>query len=150
MFHRLIEAQARRTFDLVNAHDYDQILATAVPDIRHNFSGQHALGGERNDAAHMRLWFERLRRLVPNLTLTVTDVWVIGGLRSAVVFVAWTATATLLDGESYANHGVHIVHLRRRKIVSIDVNEDSQAVVGALQRQAHSGLTEALAPPIVS
>ena len=48
------------------------------------------------------------------------------------------------------NRGVHVIQLRSRKIVSIDVDEDSQAVVLGLKRQARSGLTEALAAPITS
>ena len=150
MFHAIFERQARATFELVNQHDYDSILAGAMPDIRHWFSGDHALGSERNDIKHVRLWFGRLQRLIPGLTLTVTDVWVIGGLRKTTVIVRWTAAATLLDGVPYANRGVHVIQLRNRKIVSIDVEEDSQAVVLALQRQAHSGLTEALAAAITS
>jgi len=150
MFHKVIERQARRTFDRVNAHDYETILQSALPDIRHRFTGNHALGGERNDATHMRLWFERLGRVVPTLKLTITDVWVQGGLRKAVVIVRWDAAATLLDGDPYRNHGVHVIHLRNRKIVSIDVSEDSQAVARCMERQARAGIAEALAAPIVS
>jgi len=146
----MIERQARRTFDRVNAQDYDAILGGALPDIRHRFAGEHALGGERNDVAHMRLWFERLGRVVPTLKLTITDIWVKGGLRKAVVIVRWDAAATLLDGDPYRNHGVHVIHLRNRKIVSIDVSEDSQAVARCLERQAQAGIAEALAAPIVS
>jgi ketosteroid isomerase-like protein len=150
MFHRLIARQARRTFAAVNAHDYDQVLAGALPDMRHRFGGDHALGGERHDAAHVRLWFERLHRVVPGLIVTVTDVWVSGGLRRAVVIVRWTVSATLLDGDAYTNRGVHIIHLHNRKIYSIDVHEDSQAVSHALHRQSLAGLTEASAAPIIS
>lgn len=79
MFHRLIARQARRTFAAINARDDDMVLASALPDMRHRFGGEHALGGERHDAAHVRLWFERLHRVVPTLTITVRDVWVHGG-----------------------------------------------------------------------
>lgn len=150
MFHKIIERQARRTFARVNAHDYAAILDDALPDIRHRFAGEHALGGERNDIEHMRLWFERLGRVVPTLEITVTDIWVKGGPRKAVVIVRWDAAATLLDGDPYRNHGVHVIHLRKLKIVSIDVSEDSQAVAKCLQRQAKAGIAEALADPIVS
>lgn len=61
--------------------------------------GDHALGGQRHDPAHVRLWFERLHRVGPNIVITVNDVWVTGGLRRAVVFVRWTVSATLLDGK---------------------------------------------------
>ena len=36
------------------------------------------------------------------------------------------------------------------KVISIDVNEDSQAVAAVLQRQAACGIEEALAPPILT
>jgi ketosteroid isomerase-like protein len=150
MFHAIFERQARKSFELVNQHNYDAILSAAVPDIRHRFSGDHALGGERNDATSLRLWFERLHRLLPGLTLTVTDVWVNGGLRATTVIVRWTATATLLDGLPYHNRGIHVIELRNRKAVSIEVEEDTQAVALGLQRQAQSGVAEALAPPITS
>ena len=150
MFHAIFERQARRSFELVNQHDYDSILATVTPDIRHRFSGDHALAGERHDAAHLRLWFERLHRLMPGLTLTVTNVWVIGGLRRTTVIVRWKAATTLLDGLRYDNHGVHVIQLRNRKVTSIEVDEDSQAVARALESQARSGQAEALAGPIAS
>lgn len=150
MFHRTIEKQARRTFARVNARDYDAILEDALPDVRHTFAGQHALGGQRNDVEHLRQWFHRLGRVMPALDLTVTDVWVHGGLLRAVLIVRWDAKATLLDGSPYTNHGVHVIHLRRLKLVSLDVSEDSQAVERALARQAQAGVTEALAAPIVS
>jgi ketosteroid isomerase-like protein len=131
-------------------HEYDEILEGTLPNVRHRFSGEHALGGERNDAANLRLWFERLHRLLPNLELTVTDVWVKGGLSTAVVIVCWNSAATLHDGGPYINHGVHVINLCHRKVASIDVSEDSQAVAAGLERQARAGLSEALAAPIVS
>ena len=101
MFHKIIERQTRRTFARVNAHNYDAILKGALPDVRHTFAGEHALGGQRNDVEHLRAWFERLGRIMPALELEVTDVWVHGGLWKAVVIVRWNATATLLDGSPY-------------------------------------------------
>lgn len=74
-------------------------------------------------------------------------VAVVGG---SGVIVRWDAAATLLDGDPYRNHGVHVIHLRNRTIVSIDVSEDSQAVASCLERQAKASIAEALAAPIVS
>lgn len=81
--------------------------------------------------------------------VAVADVWVHAGLRRAVV-VRWTAAAALLDSEPYSNRGVHVIHLRRRTIASIDVHEDSRAVARALHRQALGGPTEASAAPSIS
>lgn len=150
MIHRIIAQKTRQTFERVNRHDYESILKEVRPDMHHRFAGDHALGGERHDREHVRLWFERLGRVMPSLHLTVTDIWIKGGLRRAVVVARWRAQATLLDGTPYRNHGVHIVHLRNLKVASIDVNEDSQAVERALERQAQAGLEEARAAPITS
>ena len=54
MFHAVFEHQARRSFQLVNQHDYDSVLATVTPDIHHQFSGDHALAGGRHDATYLR------------------------------------------------------------------------------------------------
>jgi hypothetical protein len=112
MFHAVFERQARRSFDLVNQHDYDSVLATVTPDIHHRFSGDHALAGDRHDAAHLRLWFERLHRLMAGLTLTVTDVWVVGGLRRTTVIVRWkrrrrssTVSRTTITGCTSSSSG---------------------------------------------
>ncbi len=56
----------------------------------------------------------------------------------------------LADGGPYANRGVHVIHLRWGKVVSIDAHEDSQAVAEMLGKQAAAGIEEALAPPISS
>jgi ketosteroid isomerase-like protein len=55
MFHAVFEHQARRSFQLVNQHDYDSVLATVTPDIHHQFSGDHALAGDRHDATYLRI-----------------------------------------------------------------------------------------------
>ncbi len=67
--------------------------------------GKHALGGERNDTAAMRLWFERLGRVMPALKITVTDVWVLGGLWRTVVIVRWDGAATFVDESPYRRTG---------------------------------------------
>ncbi len=62
----------------------------------------------------------------------------------------WTATGKPLDGSRYANHRMHLIHMRWGKLVSIDANEDSQAVPDVLQRQERSGVAEASAAPTES
>ena len=84
------------------------------------------------------------------MKLTVRDVWVKGLPHNTTVIVRWTNTDSLPDGSRYENHGVHIVKMRWGKIVEIDANEDSQAVVEALKMRAADGIEEAAAPPIVS
>jgi ketosteroid isomerase-like protein len=150
MYHAMVKRIAARNFSRVNDKDYDALLEDCVPNVHHRFGGSHALGGERHDRGALRHWFERLGRLGPTLKLTVEDVWVTGTPRNTVVIIRWSATQDMPDGSPYHNHGVHIVQMKWFKIVSIDANEDSQAVAAGLQVFAAHGVTEALAAPIAS
>ncbi len=87
---------------------------------------------------------------MPNLHLVISDVWVKGRPWSTWIFIRWDATATLLDGGPYRNRGVHVIHMRWGKVVSIDAHEDSQAVAAGLERQRGAGLEEVGAAPILS
>ena len=150
MYHCIVKRIARKNFERVNQKDYDAILRDCVPNIHHRFGGNHALSGERHDREALRQWFERLGRLGTGLTLLVQDVWVKGLPNDTTIIVRWSATNTRIDGSSYNNHGVHIIRMCWFKVVDIDANEDSQAVVENLRLQAAYGIGEASAPPIVS
>ena len=69
---------------------------------------------------------------------------------NTTVFVQWDGAATLLNGDPYSQHAVHVITLRWGKIHALDVFEDSQEVARALDAQAAVGLEEAVAPQIVS
>lgn len=123
------------------------MLASCRPDVHHRFGGDHALGGERHDVETLREWFERLGRVCPALRLSVTDAWVKGLPLDTTLLLRWTATQDMPDGSVYANHGVHVVRLRWLKVVSMDANEDSQAVERMLWVMAEHGDDEAVAAP---
>ena len=150
MYHAIVKRIAKRIFERVNERDFEALLKDCAPNVYHRFGGQHALGGERHDRETLRLWLARLGCLVPNLRLTVHDVWVKGWPHNTVIIVRWSATDTLPDGSPYHNHGVHIVRMRWGKIVEIDANEDSEAVANMLKKRAEAGVEEATAPQIVS
>jgi ketosteroid isomerase-like protein len=150
MYHAIVKRIARRNFERVNAKQYDSLLADCTPNIRHHFGGIHALGGVRHDREALRLWFGRLGRVLPTLNLNVQDVWVKGWPNNTMVIVSWDADATLSDGSPYKNRGVHIIRMRWGKVFDIDAHEDSQAVAASLLVQAASGISEAVADPIVS
>ena len=150
MYHAIVKRIAKKNFERVNQKDFDALLKDCVPNVHHRFGGRHALGGEPHDRETLRRWFERLGRLVPNLKLTVHDIWVKGLPHNTVIIIRWSATDTLPDGSPYDNHGVHIVRMRWGKIVEIDANENSQAVAENLKMQAAYGVEEAAAPQIVS
>jgi ketosteroid isomerase-like protein len=150
MYHAIVKRLAVRNFGLVNSHDYETLLASCAPDIRHRFGGDHALGGVRRDREALRRWFHRLGRLVPSLRLTVRDTWVSGPPWNTVVVIRWTGTAVFPDGSPYAQHGVHLIRLRWGTVVEIDANEDSQAVERMMTALVEAGVDEAAEPPITS
>jgi ketosteroid isomerase-like protein len=150
MYHAIVKRVARRIFERVNQKDFEALLKDCAPNVHHRFGGQHALGGERHDRETFRQWLGRLGRLVPNLQLTVNDVWVKGWPHDTVTIIRWSGTDTFPDGSPYLNHGVHIIRMRWGKIVEIDANEDSEAVANMLRKRAEAGAGEAMAPQILS
>ena len=60
------------------------------------------------------------------------DVGVKGPPNHSTVIVRWFATNTRVDGSPHNNHGVHIIRLCCFKVVDIDADEGSQAVVEIL------------------
>jgi ketosteroid isomerase-like protein len=150
IYSRIVKSRIRQSFDQVNNQDFDVLLTSIAPDVHHRFLGAHAVGGERHDKDTLRLWFERLGRVLPNLHLTVNRIWVKGWPWNTTVIVQWDGRATLLDGGPYSQHAVHLITLKWGKIHALDVFEDSQEIARALEIQAANGLDEAIADQIVS
>ena len=147
----IVKNEIRKTFDHVNNHRWDEAVKAVAPQVHHRVSGAHALGGERHDKKAMRRWFERLGRVLPNLHLTVNNIWVKGWPWHTTVFAQWDGTATLLNGDaSYVNRGLHVFTLRWGRVYALEEFQDSQAAARGLAAQAAAGLKEAAAEPIVS
>jgi ketosteroid isomerase-like protein len=150
IYGRIVKSKIRQSFDHVNNQRWDALLNSIAPTVDHRFLGTHAIGGERHDKDTLRRWFERLARVLPNLHLQINNIWVKGWPWNTTVFVQWDGTATLLNGDRYFQHAIHVITLRWAKIHALDVFEDSQAVADALETQAAAGLEEAVAAQIVS
>ena len=150
LYSSIVKKRIRQAFDDVNDHRWDELMTSIIPSVHHRFGGVHAIGGERHDRDTLRRWFERLARVLPNLHLTINDIWVKGPPWHTMVFVQWDGTATLLNGGGYSQHAIHVITLRWGKIHELDVFEDSQEVARALAVQAAAGLGEAVAEPILS
>lgn len=147
----IVRMKIRQTFDHVNNHRWDKAVEALAPNVHHRVSGDHALGGERHDKNSVRLWFERLGRVLPTLQITLTDVTVEGWPWNTKVFAQWDGEATLLNSEaSYINRGLHVFTLRWGKVYALEEFQDSQAAAHGLAAQAAAGLEEAGAEPIVS
>ena len=98
IYSSIVKKRIRQAFDDVNNRRWDELMASITPRVHHRFGGVHAIGGERHDRDALRLWFERLARVLPNLHLEINDIWVKGPPWRTMVFVQWDGTATLLNG----------------------------------------------------
>lgn len=150
MYHTIVKTIVRKSFEHVSNRNYELMLKDCAPNVKHRFGGNHALGGERNDIVTLRQWFKRLGTVLPNLKLTVRNVWVKGWPHHTTIFVRWDASATLANGEPYQNRGVHIITMKWGKVHSLDEHVDSQAVAEALKKQAQAGISEAAAAKLES
>ena len=146
----IVRMKIRQTFDHVNNHLWDKAVEALAPNVHHRVSGDHALGGERHDKNSVRLWFERLGHVLPNLHITLSDVTVKGWPWNTSVFARWDSKATLIGGAPYSNRGLHVFTLRWGRVHALEEFQDSQAAASGLAAQSAAGLDEAGAKPIVS
>ena len=112
LYSSIVKKRIRQSFDQVNNHRWDELMRSIAPDVHHRFLGTHAIGGERHDQATLRRWFERLARVLPDLHLEINNIWVKGPPWHTTVFVQWDGTATLLNGDPYFQHAIHVITLR--------------------------------------
>lgn len=150
IYNYIVKQQVKKSFALVNERRFDELVKSMVLNVRHSFAGDHALGGVRHDQAAVRTWLGRLARLMPTLHITVTNIVVKGFPHNTLAIVRWTATATLLNGDSYVNKGVHFITLKWGKVTELDVYEDTLVVYRGLEKQYAAGIEEAHAPQIIS
>ena len=150
LYSYIVKKKIAQTFDHVNNHQWDEAVEAVAPNVHHRVSGNHALAGERHSKSSLRLWFERLGRVQPDLKIKVNNIWVTGWPWHTTVFVQWDGTATLLNGDSYNNRGMHAFTLKWGKVYALEEFQDSQAAANALATQAIVGIKEAIAEQVVS
>jgi ketosteroid isomerase-like protein len=141
----------RKTFLAVQNHDYQEVLnGVSSNNLTHRFAGPNSLGGIRHDKEALGRWFERVGTVLPELKFDVTNVLVHGEPWNTTVVARWVATCKLENGDSYMNPGIHVIKLRWGKAYDFDVYEDTFAVTVGLEKQAESGIVEAVAHQIES
>ncbi|MDP2106237.1 MAG: nuclear transport factor 2 family protein [Desulfobulbaceae bacterium] len=150
LYSYIVKKKIQQTFDHVNNHHWDKATEAVAPSIHHRVSGNHALGGDRHDKAGLRLWFERLGRVQPNLQININNIWVIGWPWHTNVFAQWEGRSTLLDGSHYYNRGLHVFTLKWGRVHGLEEFQDSQTAAQALAIQASAGIKEAVAEQINS
>jgi ketosteroid isomerase-like protein len=148
MYHAIVRRRVLGIFEALGRGDYEVALAGFAPRFEHIFAGTHALGGERHTIAAMRLWFQRLFRLLPHLAFNVKHIAVSGSPWNTTIVVEWRDTATLPGGTPYVNDGAHVMRMRWGKVTHLHAYLDTEIIALAFRKMAAEGTEEAQADPI--
>ncbi|RAL22029.1 nuclear transport factor 2 family protein [Thermoflavimicrobium daqui] len=149
MFNMIIKNMVKKTFDALNRGDYHPLLKMCATNVVHTFPGQHALGGTRNSVKGLEDWFNRLFKLLPNLTYKIEDIEVDGPVNDCKVIIRWQDQAMTSDGKEYANQGTYTLHVKNTKVVEIITYlEDVHKLNEVCERLAQLGVEEASAAQI--
>lgn len=148
MYHTIVRARLRAVFERLNVRDFGSVAAMFGPGAEHSFFGSHALAATRRTPLAITRWYERLERVLPDLRFQVLRVQSCGWPWHTEATVEWRDSGRTLDGQPFANQGVHAVTLRWGRVRSLRVYCDTQMLAQVLARNAASGVAEAAAPPI--
>lgn len=151
MYHQIVRRKIQTTFDHLNRHEYQPVVASFAPEIVHSFAGNHALGGTRHNQALARQWYERLFRLFPDLCFTVNKIVIAGLPHDTQIAVQFDVALTPPGAteRSYTNQVAQFIRLRWGRITEIHLYEDTHKLVELLTTLHQRGVSEAAAPPIM-
>jgi len=85
------------------------VLEGLAPRFEHFFLGDHALGGSRFTLQKTRLWYERLYRLLPDISFDLRAIRISGPPWNTLVAVDWLESNSGTDGVRTFTPGVHVV-----------------------------------------
>jgi ketosteroid isomerase-like protein len=147
VYHRIVEAKIRASYDRLNGGDYGAVVRQFAPVFAYHFAGEHALSGTRTRTDSLRRWFERLLIVFPSAHFTISDVLVRGWpwRTTAAVFATMQSA---IGGETYTNSFSQHITMQWGRIARINLLEDTQRCADALTRQAALGFADAAAPAI--
>ena len=148
LYATIVRRKIKRTFRDINQGDIQPMLDTLADPFVYIFHGTHALGGRRTSKSAMRLWWERVFRLLPGIRFDVQEVVISGWPWNMRVAVRSLVSGDLPNGELYSNTAFQFMKLRWGRITRIETMEDTQLLEQALRVVAESGYVEALEPPV--
>jgi len=148
MYHRFVRQRVEAMFAAVSQGDAGPVLEGLAPHFEHFFLGDHALGGARVSLGKTRAWYERLYRLLPDISFDVRRIRISGPPWNTLVTVDWIETNSATDGVRTFTPGAHIAKLVWGKLTYIGIYPDTVGLVSTLERLARAGVAEATAPKI--
>ena len=146
MYHAIVRRRVVGLFAAVSNGDARPVLEGLAPRFEHFFLGDHALGGSRFTLEKTRLWYERLYRLLPDISFDLRAIRISGP--------PWN-TLVAVDGKQFGDRrsrtftpGGHVVRLAWGRMTYIGIYPDTVGVVTTLQRLSRAGVAEATAEKI--
>jgi ketosteroid isomerase-like protein len=150
MYHAIIRHKVLAAFAGLSAGRIEAITNELSPRAIHYFVGTHALSGTRRTPETIKAWYERLLRLLNEISFTVHEVRVSGWPWRTQVEAIWTEKNSGTDGIWTSAEGVNLIEIRWGKVTRVRIYPDTAALERTLQRISTKGTTEALAAPITS
>jgi ketosteroid isomerase-like protein len=148
VYHHFVRKRVESLFQAINSGDAEPVLAGLSTRFVHFFLGDHALGGTRVTLEKTRLWYERLYRLLPDVSFDLRTIRISGPPWNTLVAVDWLETNSATDGVRTCTPGVHVVRLVWGKMAYLGIYPDTVGLVATLRRLAGAGVVEATAMKI--
>jgi ketosteroid isomerase-like protein len=148
MHHAIVRKRVVALFQAVSAGDAGPVLDSLAPKFEHFFLGDHALGGVRTSLPQTRRWYERLYRLLPDISFDLRTVRVSGPPWNTLVAVDWLETNSGTDGVRTFTPGLHVVRLAWTKVSYVGIYPDTVGLKTTLARLSRAGVEEAAAAKI--
>ena len=138
MYHAIVRRRVVGLFAAVSNGDARPVLEGLAPRFEHFFLGDHALGGSRFTLEKTRLWYERLYRLLPDISFDLRAIRISGPPWNTLVAVDWLESNSGTDGIRTFTPGVHVVRLAWGRMTYIGIYPDTVGVVTTLQKTVAS------------
>ena len=111
MYHAIVRRRVVGLFAAISNGNALPVLEGLAPRFEHFFLGDHALGGSRFTLEKTRLWYERLYRLLPDISFDLRAIRISGPPWNTLVAVDWLESNSGTDGVRTFTRGVHVVRL---------------------------------------
>ena len=148
MYHAIVERQLRTMLARLSKGDIPFVVSQFAKPFRHDFAGDHALGGRRTSMARIDEWYGRLHRLFPDLRFEVDDIHISGWPWNTTAVVEWRDYFGLPDGSTGQNFGVFVIDIKWGRVRRFSVHTDTDRIKRYFSDFARAGVVEALAAPI--
>jgi ketosteroid isomerase-like protein len=153
MYHFIVKRRIRALFAEANRGNFQAIIDALAASFVYRFVGDTPLGGTRTKTSSMKLWFERIYRLVPDAKLHPQMIVVEGPPWNTRIMTYVKFNGTLppvgqQPGMRYENEVMQLLSLKWGRIHSVLTIEDTLRFARILPLLTKAGVAEATALPI--